>query len=805
MLAAIMTSAGSLWQDFQVSRRVLAKNPVATALSILSIMLGIGLTTGMFGLADAVYLRPFPFERPVEVLRLNSVGDDGRVFEYGWPDYEDMLRAAKGVADLSAFQQRGVFLTDGDDRQELFAYPATRNHFAFLGVQAAVGRASLEDVEGRPAVVLEYPLWRKKFGGDPGIVGKTVFLNGKAFVVSGVMPADFTGVVRGIPNAIWVSTDAWFDTLGNKQERTARGGQFGIIARLRPGVSRTAAAAQLDAAIRGAGKHKPAPAGSPGTYSDNKFALNWKQELTAGGTLLLILGLILFIGCANAAQLRMAQAEARKKELSIRRALGAGRWTLARLLLVETTLLCLVGAGLGLLLASWIMDALRYSVSAVMPMVDLGARLDHRTVIFSVAATVAAVLLAGMAPIRHAARLDVMEILKADQGLAGGVRRQWRKQALVAAQIAVTVLFFGVAVQLVQSARNAAAVRPGFDPGKQMLVLEMDPGLKLPPARWCEQICTRFSALPGVRGATFARRLPLSDSGGGLTVRVEIPGQAPAGVRLNNVGGNYFSLMGTRVLAGRGIEPRDRDGGPLVAVVSQQFAKQLLNGRNQVGEWISIGGKMRQVVGVAEDGPMAGATVHEAVAPYLYLPFAQAPSDDIALLVETIGKPEALEQAIRKELKRFDPGSTVLGSTTLQRNMDAVLALDRIPAALAAGLGAIGFLLTAAGLFGVIQYSMNRRTREIGLRVALGARPVEIRRMVMSESLRIARWGIPIGLLLLGGAVYLTRSLLIGVTPLDPLTYGTSATAAVLVALVAAWLPAARAARVDPMVALRSE
>jgi hypothetical protein len=276
-------------------------------------------------------------------------------------------------------------------------------------------------------------------------------------------------------------------------------------------------------------------------------------------------------------------------------------------------------------------------------------------------------------------------------------------------------------------------------------------------------------------------------------------------VQLNNVGGNYFSLMGTRVLAGRGIEPGDRDGSALVAVVSQQFAEQLLNGRNPVGEWISMDGKMRQVVGVAEDGPTGEPTVHEAAAPYLYLPFAQAPSGDFVLFVETNGKPEALAQAIRRELKRFDPGSMMLSSTTLRQHMGQALALDRIPAALAAGLGAIGFLLTGAGLFGVIQYSMNRRTREIGLRVALGAQPAEIRTMVMSESLRIAAWGIPIGLLMLGAAVRWTQSLLIGVTALNLLTYGMSAAAAVVVALVAAWLPAARAARVDPMVALRSE
>jgi hypothetical protein len=306
-----------------------------------------------------------------------------------------------------------------------------------------------------------------------------------------------------------------------------------------------------------------------------------------------------------------------------------------------------------------------------------------------------------------------------------------------------------------------------------------------------------------VRGVTFARRLPLSGSGGGMTARVEIPGQAPLGVHLNNVGGNYFALLGTRLLAGRGIDGHDQAGSALVAVLNQTLARQVFPGKNPVGEWLRIGGKMRQIVGVAEDGP--SNDLHENPEPFLWLPYSQAPRGEITLMVETAGEPEALARTLRAELKRFDPRADILVSQSLKHQMDAALAPDRLIVAVTGGLGIFGVLLTAAGLFGVLQYAVSRRTRELGLRIALGARPRAIQRMVLAESVRIAAWGIPIGLMLLGGAGWCVRSWLLGITPLNPLVYVSSAAAVLALTVMAAWLPAVHATRVDPMAALRSE
>jgi predicted permease len=512
------------------------------------------------------------------------------------------------------------------------------------------------------------------------------------------MPAEFTGLNRGVPNDVWVSTDDWFNVLGRGGERRERNGQVEIVTRLKPGVNRQAAAAQLDAAIRGPEKHKPAPAGQAGTVLEAIFAPGWAATMFGGGGLLLFLGLVLFVACANVAQLRLAHAEVRKKELGIRLALGAGSWRVTRQLLLESVLVSAAGAGAGLLLAQFLMQTASGFITAVVPYLDFGLRLDYRVLTFALAAALSSVLLSGLAPAQHAVKLNIAEVLKSDPG-ATGARGSWQKRALVVGQIAGSVMLFSLAVLFFESFRKAAQVWPGFDPNKKMLVMDVERSLHISAVSWCEQACERLDALPGVRGATFARRIPLSGSGGGWRVRVEMPGQAPLGVRLNNVAGNYFSVMGTRVLAGRGIDTNDRENSPQVVVVSEMLARQMFPGRNPLGEWISVDGEKRQVVGVAENAP--SNDIREKPAPYLYLPYAQAPWGDITLLVETAGDPGLLAKAVRQELKRFDPG-VMVGMTTLRAHMHQALAGDQLMATVTTGLGIFGFLLTAAGLFGVI-------------------------------------------------------------------------------------------------------
>jgi predicted permease len=781
--------------------RQLVKNPGATALAVLSIALGIGLTAGLFAVGDAVMLRPVAVDRPQDLYSVSSRGDDGNYMMYGWPDYLDMAKALDGRAELVATQRRGAFVGQDEASEMVMIQPASSNFFRVAGVKAAMGRASLGESGGLPETVLGYRLWQTHFSSDPRIAGKTVLLDNRPFLVAGVMPETFTGFERGMAIGVWVSADAWFDALGSRSEEQSRNGQFEVVARFHAPLTAARAAAELDAAIRGPQKHKPAPASVSGTWLQC-FVKPWQDQLLAGGGMAFLLGLVLFVACANVAQLRLAQAEARRKELGVRVALGGGRWRVARQLVVEASALAAAGAGLGLLLAQILVDNITKFGRSVDRSLDLGIRLDYRVLAFSAGALLLAVFVTGLGPALHVARLNISEVLKQAQGAATR-RRNWQQKALVVSQVAVSVTLLGVSVLFLTSLYNADQVRPGIDPHKNVLALMVSPALHIPAADWCDQVRERLAALPGVRAATYARRLPVSGSGGGLTARVEIPGVAPMGVPLNNVAGNYFAAMGTRVLAGRGIDSRDRAGTPLVVVVSQAFALTAFPGRDAIGQWISIDGKQRQVVGIAEDGP--SIHIHDLPEPFLYLPYAQAPYGDITLMVETTGNPEALEHAARAEIRRFDPGSRVYQSTTLRKTLDADLAVDRFIAAASSALGFSVVMMTAAGLFGVLLYAVNGRTRELGLRIALGARPRQIERLVLGDSLRLAAVGVPLGLLGLAAAARAAQSELLGVTPLNPLSYVFAAAAAVALALAAAWIPARRATRVDPMEALRTD
>ena len=788
--------------DLRAALRHLAKSPGATALAILSIALGIGLTTGIFSVADAMLLRPIAVERPSELLSVYSHADDGSWVGYGWLDYLDMVKASPDLATIVALDRRSSMLTVGDEEQMVLTHFVTPNYFSVLGVRAQTGTATVEDAEGRPRAVLGHRVWERRFGGDPQIVGKSILLDKKPFLVAGVMPAEFVGLGRGVVTDVWVNMEANFHALGSPSRETARNDEIEMVARLKPGVSAARVAAVLDAAIRGEGKHKPAPAGTPGTFLESHYALGWTADLLFGGGLLLILGGVLFVACANVAQLRLAQSESRKKELGVRMALGAGAWRIARQLLVETGIVSLAGAGLGIALAQFLMVKITQFVSAASVYMDFGIRLDARVLAFALSALMLSLLMAGLSPTRLALRLNVWDVIASEQGVAGA-RGGWQKRALIAGQIAVSVALVGSAVLFVGSLQNAAAIHPGLDPHKKLLVMAVSPSRRTTAAEWCDPVCQRLAALPGVRAVTYARRLPLSGSGDGYAVRVEVPGLPPKNIFENNVGGNYFAVMGTRLVAGRGIDTNDREGAPPVVVVSRTFASQLLAGREPLGQWIKVDGVSRQVVGVAEDGPASG--LHDPPAPYLFLPSLQVPLGDVTLMIETVGEPAALERAARQEFKRFDPRATIWGAGTLRHQMDEALASDRMMASLSSGLGIFGILLTAAGLFGVLQYSVTRRTRELGVRMAMGARPVEIQRLILGESLRIAAWGIPFGLGLLALAAWGARSLVLGVSALDARIYLASAAAVLAITTLAAWLPARRATRVDPMTALRSE
>jgi putative ABC transport system permease protein len=788
-------------QDLRFGLRTLAKNRGATILCILSAALGIGITTALFSILEASVFRPAPFAHPEQLYAVSFQGDDGRELGlYGWPDCVAMAKAVAGAGELLAYVTHVTFLSNDEGSESVGTAAVTANFFSLLGVRAVLGQATVNTApDGRPQAVISHWLWRQRFGGDTGIVGRTVMLNGKAFTVAGVMPSPFSALPKGFSSDVLIAADALFDVLGNRSEREEGNGAFVIIARLQAGANPLAVAARLDPPIRGPGAHKPAPAGSWGTRLQGSFAPTWTERLEAGGGWLPVFALLLLVACGNVAQMRLAQTESRKRELGVRIALGSSPLGVARLLVAEAALVIAAGAILGLLLANalthWLVATISIECSA-----DYGARLNWRVLGFTLAATAASLLLAGLAPARHALRLDVNQTLKSGRETSPA-RGRWQK-VLIAGQTAASVAFFGLAILFLQSFRNAARTWPGFNPGQPMIVFSAA-NLRMEPTPWAEQACAQLAAVPGVRGVTVARRLPLSHTEGGWDTPVEAPGQSPVQAAQNAVGPNYFSLMGTRLLAGRGIAPGDRADTPLVTVVSHQLARRLFGDRNPVGEWVKIEGKRRQIVGVCADEPVYG--LHETGQPTFYLPYRQHPGGLLTLVVETAGKPESLIPAVRQELKRFDPGAVMFDLTTLRQFMHRALLEDLLAARATTAVGLLGFLLTAAGLFGVIQYTVNRRTREIGICLALGAGRGRIQRMVLGQSVRMIAWGVVIGLGLVGAGAWCVRSAVLGVTPLNGWAYATSAAAALVVSVAAAWLPARRAAAMDPMEALRQE
>jgi predicted permease len=798
-------SGAWLAHDLRVAWRVLRQSPGVTVVSVLSLIIGIAVTTAAFSVADGIFLRPLAVREPHKLLSAFSRGDDGQPVRYGWPDYQAMAAAVRGRAEVVAYQGRGTTLSvPGQDGEAelMLSYAVTPNFFGVLGVAPTMGELSLRDTGGDPPVVIGWRLWRRLLGGDRQAIGRTLLLGDRAFRVAGVLPEQFTGLQRGVAYDVYISMDSWFDVLGNARERTSRDGYFDVAVRPMPGADSGELESRLDAAMRAAGGRKPAPAGSPGTYLSQRFAPGWKADMIIGGGLMLLLVLVLFTACANVAQLRLAQGEARRRELGVRMALGAAPSRIVGQLMVETALIAVPGVVIGVVMARWLTDATTTLLAAGRSYLEFGIRTDERVLAFAAVATVFTMLVAGLAPARRSVRLDIVETVKANALRTAGSRseRRW----LVASQMAATVALFGLAVLFFAGLCKASSIRSGLDPDRRLLAMFVArPRAVTNATAWADQLAARLAGVPGVRNVTYARRLPMSGSGGGFTVRVEMPGRPAAGVHVNHVAGNWFSTVGMRVLAGRAIDSNDRPGTASVMAISEYTARQWFPNGGAIGAWVSVGGISRQIVGVVEDG--RNNNLREAREPYIYLPWMQAPFGDFMLVVETGPEPETMAETLRRELRRVNPGGQVYSTTTVKAHVATALAGDRTLTAVAAALGIACVLLTATGLFGLLRYVVASRRREFGVRLAIGAEPSAIRREVLWDALRLAAYALPAGVALLAAGARAAESLVIGVTAADPGIYLSAVCGLLVIAVGAAWLPALQATRIDPMEALRCE
>ncbi|HEX5724089.1 MAG TPA: ABC transporter permease [Longimicrobiaceae bacterium] len=807
----------SLLHDLRYALRSFARTPGFALVAVASLALGIGANTAIFATIEAALLRPLPVPAPggLALVSLDRGGDVTPNFSY---ESYRRIAADPALAGALTFSPQPLDLAGEGGTERLSAELVSDNYFRLLGVAPGRGRAFTAAGTGAPALeaVLGHDLWRTRFAADPAVVGKPVRLNGQVFTVVGVAPEGFRGLVRGADPALWVPVTAQpLLTPGSDYVNDPGISWLFVAGRLAPGVTHAQAAERLNAAMRARDAAGEVPAdwrmlAEPGSHGFGYLLSGTERPLWL---LLGAVGFVLLIACANVANLLLARTAARRRELAVRASLGAGRGRLARQLLTETVLLALAGGAVGVLMAFWTTNVL----AGFRPPAGESVRLDTGPSLPVLAFCLGLALLTGtvlgaVAALR-AGRGDLVPALKAQPGSDGGGRIGVRG-VLVATQVALAVVLLVGAGLFLRSLRNLQAVDPGFG-ARNVLLASVDlesAGYDAERGRaFYDRLLEAVRGLPGVEGATLARTVT-PQPGGSRYDGMEVEGYVPAegevvGFDVNVVGAGYFETLDVPLLRGRGFTAADREGAPRVMVVNETMARRYWPGADPLGRYVRLGTESTaprlQVVGVARDGKYRG--LREEPTTNAYFPLAQAFRPSMTLLVRARGEPAALAGAVRAEVRVLDPSLAVFDVRTLREHLGQAMSQERMAATLVTGFGSLALLLAAVGVFGVLAYWVAQRSREIGIRMALGASRRGVLRLVLGRGMAFVAAGLAAGIAAAFALTRLAGSLLYGVSPTDPATF--AAVAAVLggVALLAGWLPAARAARVDPMVALRQE
>ena len=817
----------TLLQDLRYGIRMLWKTPGFTAVALVSLALGIGVNTAVFSLFNAVLIRPVPVVR--EQARLVWLRAPSSYPDYS--DYREQSRSFEGMA--AAAGTREFSLTrEGGEPELLRGELVTANYFDVLGVGASAGRTFVDE-EGRTpssVVVLSHDLWRTRFGSDASIVGRRISLNGLSFTVVGVAPENFTGTEAGVARALWVplSMEPTLSPPDSKDAESAREPDslhrrnshwLAVLARLKPNVEREQAAAELAGVARRVEESNGERVNEETLRRVRLLEMNGgmdpgdrEEALPIAGLVMGVVALVLLIACANIAGLLVARAAVRRRETAIRQALGATRTRLVRQWLTESVLLGVAGGAAGLLLALWAND-LMVSYAGGTPIASLDLRLDYRVLAFTLLVSIATGIVFGLAPALQASRLDIVTALKTEDTLArSGSRRSRLRAVFVTAQVTLSVVLLVCAGLFIRSLRNAHTIDPGFRV-ERALTATVDLGLlryKEPEGgAFYRELLSRVESQPGVERASFVRFAQLGNSFAQGQVVAEgkaSEGEEGISTGFNVVGPRYFETMGTRLVRGRDFTEADREGAPRVAVVNETLAAMLWPNEDALGKRLSFEGArgpFLEVVGVARDGKYR--SLGDRARPYFYTPLFQSYQPRMTLVVRTSGEPTALAGTVRAQLRALDPNLPVAEVRTLEEQFDLSLLPARVAAYTLGGFGLLALALAAMGVYGVVSYSVAQRTREIGVRVALGAGARDVMRLVLGEGLSVVGLGLALGLALAFAVARLFAGFLYGVGAADPLTFVGVPALLGAIALAAGYLPARRATKVDPMVALRHE
>jgi predicted permease len=806
-----------LWQDLRFAARLLRKNPGFTALAVLSLALGIGVNTAIFSLVRAVLLPPLPVPdagRLVSIYHRYTRGQES-LSSTSYPDYEYYRDHNQVLSGLMAYCQVPMSVRIGEQAEQISGELATPNYFSVLGLRAAVGRTFL--AEDRDVAVIGDRLWRSRFGGDPNVAGRTIHIVRHTFTIVGVAPPGYRGLVLdwGDPPELWVPMAAFPEAVPDFPEQMLqlRGADWLLVTgRLKPSVSM----AQAQAAIRGmAGQLAQAYPEIHHDWTAELLPLSrarfWpsyrKAIVTFLGLLVAVTGVVLLIACFNVANLLLTRGLRRQQEIAVRLALGAGRGRLVRQLTTESVLLSLVGGAAGIAVASWTSALIGLYPRPFKIRLALDTHVDAPVLGFALLLSLTTGVLFGLVPARRASRPDLAVSLKSQTPRAG-LRGIALRNGLVVAQVALSLVLLIGAGLFVRTLRNAQASDPAFRTGNAVLV-----NLELGVAGYSNargkqfyaQALERARLLPGVESPALVWMPPLGDVRAGTDVLP--PGASrPLQVNWNIASPGYFGTLGLPLVRGRDFNDRDTESAPPVAIVNEIMARRFWPGEDPIGKLLHNADPRTpplEVVGVVRDGRMQ--SFRENMRPCFYRPIAQRYVPEMTLVARTPGGPSLALSEIRRELRALDKDMPVSGAETMRAHLDRALSQERLTASLLSGLGLLALALAVVGIYGVMSFSVAQRTREIGIRMALGAQASAVLAMILRHAGILLGAGLAIGW---AAAAIVTRyaaSLLYGVSPTDPWTFVAVASLLAAAAMIACYLPARRAAHVDPTMALRHE
>jgi putative ABC transport system permease protein len=807
----------TLLQDVRYAVRTLLKSPGFTLVAVVALALGIGANTAIFSVVKAVLLSPLPYPEPERLVWVREINPGADIMDEpaSAPNFNDWRTQGRSFDGMAAFANAGGTITDGDREPERVPAMATSaNFFQIVGVAPALGRGFLPEEEAagkNRVVVLSHGLWQRRFGARPDVLGQQITISGNPHTVVGVAAPGFKTPVSG-PKP----PELWFPLAFNFDESRRRSDFLSVVGRLKPGATVEQARAELEGiAARLAAERPSTNAGWSVKVEPlhERVVGNVRQALWV---LMGVVGFLLLISCANVANLLLARAAGRRQEIAVRTALGARRGRLVRQFLTESLLLGLAGGGLGLVLAAWGVEVLvALSPGNIPRLEEVG--LDARVLAFTFGVSALTGVLFGLLPALSASKADVSVSLKegGSRGSTAGAGARRLRATLVVAEIAITVVLLAGAGLMVRSFMAIQSVDPGFRPER---VLTFD--FALPAAKYkedpqivgfAEQLTARAAALPGVERAALVDALPLSGGGSVLAFVIEgrppLPPEQVQDAQVFVVTPDYFEVLGIGHVRGERLTERHREGTPDVAVINEAMARRFWPGEDPVGKRLNLGNPENTpwvtVIGIVRDTRHSG--LDKEPYPQMYGPAAQFPRRAMTLVARTSGDPTGLAPALRRELAAIDPDLPLYNVRTMEQVMSDSISRRRFQMVLIAAFAGVGLLLAAVGIYGVISYSVAQRRHEIGVRMALGARAADILKLVVGQGLGLTLAGVGVGL---AGAFALTRvlaSLLYGVTATDPLTFACVALALLGVALLACLLPARRATKVDPMVALRYE